>query len=182
MMNRFQSKHIGMIAIAAGSTGAIIYAVMINVTLAHIEAVSGLAAFDMRPLGYGPAEAEMLLKALGADGRAYYLSHQIALDTLYPAMLALTLIAAILWFGKPMRDSRLVRLGIAVSVGCALFDYIENLGIVAMLLSGPDVSSLLVFFASAATIAKSALTTLAILMTLFIGIVGMRLAREELRL
>ena len=95
MMNRIQSKKIGMIAVGAGLIGASTYVVMINVTLAHIEAVSGHVPFDMRPFGYGPIEAAALLEALGMEGRAYYLSHQIALDTLYPAMLTLTLIATI---------------------------------------------------------------------------------------
>jgi len=174
MTNRILSKHIGLIAVGSGLIGASIYLLMINVTLAHIEEVSGHIAFDMRPLGYRPSEAATLLEALGIDGRAYYLSRQIPLDTLYPAILALAMIATILWFGQRMPESKIIRLGVALSVGSALCDYIENLGIIAMIWSWPEVSVFLVNAASSATIAKSALTTLAVLLTLFSGFFWMR--------
>ncbi len=180
MMKRNQPRHIGMIAVVAALIAATIYMLMINVTLAHIEAISGHIPFDMRPLGYGSTEAATLLKALGAEGRAYYVSRQIPLDLLYPAMLALTLIATILWFSQRMPESRIVRLGVAFSVGCALCDYIENLGIIAMIWNWPDVSVPLVIATSIATIAKSALTTLAVLLTIFIGFWGMRLSKSGL--
>ena len=152
---------------------------MINVTLSHIEAVSGHVPFDMRPFGYSSTEAAGLLEALGVEGRAYYLSHQIALDTLYPAMLALTLIATICWFGQRMPNRILVRFGIALSVGSALFDYLENLGIAAMIWNWPEVSVPLVFAASTATIIKSALTTLAVLLTLLAGFNRTRLSKAD---
>ena len=95
MTKRVLPKHIGLIAIGSGLIAASIYWVMISVTLAHIEAVSGQTPFDMRPAGYGPTQAAALLEALGGDGRDYYLRRQLTLDTLYPAMLALTMIATI---------------------------------------------------------------------------------------
>ncbi|MEO9824406.1 MAG: hypothetical protein ABJF50_08330 [Paracoccaceae bacterium] len=181
MTNRILSKHIGIIAVGSGLIGASIYLLMINVTLAHIEAVSGHVPFDMRPLGYGSTEAATFLEALGMEGRAYYLSHQIALDTLYPAMLALTLIATICWFGQHIPNRNLVRFGIALSVGSALFDYIENLGIVAMIWNWPEVSVPLVYATSTATILKSALTTLAVLLTLLVGFNWKYLSEADVR-
>ncbi|MEJ6477910.1 MAG: hypothetical protein QNL92_04435, partial [Octadecabacter sp.] len=152
-----------------GLIGTLIYLLMINVTLAQIESIAGQLPFDMRPFGYGPTDAISLLGALGVEGRVYYLTHQIPLDTLYPAMLALTLVAAICWFGQRMPNSKLVGLGIILSVGAALCDYAENLGIMAMILSWPDISIPLVYAASTATIFKSALTSLAVLLALLIG-------------
>ena len=181
MTNRILSKHIGIIAVGSGLIGASIYLLMINVTLAHIEAVSGHVPFDMRPFGYGSTEAAMLLEALGVEGRAYSLSHQIALDTLYPAMLMLTLIATICWFGRRMTNRKLVRFGIAFSVGTALFDYVENLGIVAMIWSWPEVSVPLVYATSTATILKSVLTTVAVLLTLLVGFSWTRLSEADVR-
>jgi hypothetical protein len=177
MTNRIQRKHIGLIALGAGILSTALYVLMINVTLAHIEAVAGQVPFDMRPFGYGSSEAATLLNALGVEGRNYYLSRQIPLDLLYPAMFAVTLIATVFWFGKRMPNSSLVRLGINLAVGAVLFDYAENLGIVAMIRSWPDTSDALVFATSAATIAKSALTTLAVLLTLVIGCVWARLPK-----
>lgn len=176
MTNGNLSKHTGKVAVGSGLIGASIYFLMINITLAHLEAVSGHVPLDMRPLGYGPAEAAMLLEALGAEGRAYYLSHQIALDTLYPAMLALTLIATICWFGQRKANRTLVRFGIAFSVGCALFDYVENLGIAAMIWGWPEISVPLIYATSFATILKSVLTTLAVLLVLLVGVNWTRLS------
>ena len=181
MTNKILSKHTGIIAVGAGLMAASIYLLMINVTLAHLEAVSGHVPFDMRPFGYGATEAAQLLEALGVDGRAYYLSHQIALDTLYPAMLALTLIATICWLGQRMTNRKLVRFGIALSVGSALFDYVENLGIAAMIWTWPEMSAPLVYATSSATILKSALTTLAVLLTLLVGLNAARLSRADVR-
>ena len=133
MMNNFWSRHVGKIAICSGMIGASVYWLMINVTLAQIQAISVQVPFDMRPLGYSPAEAAALLAGLTADGRAYYLTHQIPLDTIYPAMLALTLVAMNSWFGQHMKSSTLVRLGIVASLGAAVFDYAENLGVAVMM-------------------------------------------------
>lgn len=63
------SKQYGMAAISFGLVGGIIYLLMINVTLAHIEGVSGQVPFDMRPFGYGQLEAGKLLDGLGENGR-----------------------------------------------------------------------------------------------------------------
>jgi hypothetical protein len=145
---------------------------MITVTLAHIQSVSGQVPFDMRPLGYGPQDAVALLEGLGAEGRNYYLSHQILLDTAYPALLALTLVSVMRWFGKSIPSHRFVRMGIVLSVGAALCDYSENLCIVAMILSWPDLSASLVYVSSVATIAKSVLTTAAVMFAIWIGVLA----------
>ena len=181
MTNIILSKHIRLIAVGSAVIGASIYLLMINVTLAHLEAISGQVPFDMRPFGYGPTEAATLLDALGVEGRAYYLSHQIALDTLYPAMLASTLIATICWFGQHVTNRKLVRFGIALSVGSALFDYVENLGIAAMIWNWPEVPDLLVYAASSATILKSVSTTVAVLLTLLVGFKWTRLSKADVR-
>ena len=152
---------------------------MVGVTLAHLEIVSGQVPFDMRPFGYSPSDAATLLEALGADGRAYYLSRQIPLDTLYPALLALTLSSSICWFGRRLPNSRLIHLGVAFAVGSALFDYLENLGIAAMIYGWPDVSGSLVYAASTATIAKSVITTLAVMLVLATAFIWARLPTAE---
>ena len=181
MMNRIWSRHVGKAAIGFGAIAASIYMMMINVTLAQIETLSGHTPFDMRPVGYGPSDAAALLEALGVDGRAYYLSHQISLDTFYPAALALALISAICWFGQGVQNHSLVRLGIILSGGAALFDYAENLGIVAMILTWPDLSDMLVYATSTATIIKSGLTTLAVLQMLLIAFLWVRRSKSMLR-
>lgn len=178
-MHRILSQHYGKIAIGAALLATSVYVAMVGVTLAHLESVSAQVPFDMRPFGYGPSDATTLLDALGADGRAYYLSRQIPLDTLYPALLALTLSCAICWFGRRMPNRRLVHLGVAFAVSSALFDYIENLGIVAMIFGWPDVSGSLVYAASTATIAKSVMTTLAVVLVLATAFIWARLPKAD---
>ena len=182
MTKRVLPKHIGLIAIGSGLIAASIYWVMISVTLAHIEAVSGQTPFDMRPTGYGPTQAAALLEALGGDGRDYYLRRQLALDTLYPAMLALTMIATICWLGQRMPNRKIVRFGIAFSLASALFDYVENLGILTMIWNWPDVSVPLVYATSSATILKSVSTTLAVLLVLWMGFNWVRKPRAHVHL
>lgn len=174
MKDRIWTRHLGLVAVGSGLAAATIYVLMTTVTLSHLEAISGHVPFDMRPSGYGPQDAAALLDGLGAEGRNYYLTRQIPLDTAYPALLALTLVAAICWFARRLPKSRLVRFGVALSVGSALFDYAENLGIIAMMWNWPDVSALQVYAVATATVVKSALTTLAVLLTLFIGFVWIR--------
>lgn len=178
-MHRNLSKHYGKIAVGAASLAASVYLTMVGVTLAHLAAVSGQIPFDMRPFGYSPSDAATLLDALGADGRDYYLNRQIPLDAFYPALLALTLSSTICWFGQRMPDRRLVHLGVAFAVGSALFDYIENLGIVAMIYGWPDVPGPLVHAASTASIAKSVITTLAVMLALATGVIWARLPKAD---
>ncbi len=173
------SKHTGKIAIASALIAASVYLLMVNVTLAHIETISGQVPFDMRPLGYSATEAAMLLDALGAEGRAYYLNRQIALDTLYPAMLMLTLISTISWFGQGMPNRTLIRFGIALSLGCALLDYIENSGVAAMILSWPNFSQPLVYATSTATILKSVSTTAAVILTILVALNRARFSHRK---
>ena len=156
-------------AVCFAVIGGVIYMLMVTVTLAQIEATSEQVPFDMRPFGYGPKDALLLLEGLGTEGRNYYLTHQIPLDTAYPALLALALISLMRWLGQSMSGHRLMRVGVILSIGAALCDYSENLGIVAMVLSWPDLSAPLVHASSVATVAKSILTTAAIIIAIVIG-------------
>ncbi len=169
MLRDLWSMHLGKIAISAAIASTLVYLAMIFVTLAHLEAVAGSVPFDMRPLGYNPPEARTLLEALGVDGRTYYIRYQISLDMFYPALLALTLISTIIWFGRRLAGTRLVRLGVVITVCAAVLDYSENAGIVAMITIWPNTSEFLVRAVSAASVGKAACTTLSVLLTLTLG-------------
>lgn len=150
------------LSIGFGVFGAGLYLAMTGITLAHLEAASGHAPFDMRPFGYGPREAAALLGALGDEGRAYYLTRQIPLDMVYPAILALTLILTITWVRRTVPGDWITRTGVILAISAAAFDYAENLGIAAMILSWPDLPDALIHTASTATVAKSAATSAAV--------------------
>ena len=123
-----------LIFIALLLATAAIYLTMVlwSLPLITIEA-DGFRPFDLRPFGYSLEEAEEFNNALSEEGRVFYLDTQHWIDTLFPALLAASLIwsALFLWQGI----ARWVVVGIAVIAAVA--DYLENAA-VARLLDGFD--------------------------------------------
>ena len=169
----------GRLAIVFGVLAAVVYSIIVTVTLTRLEAISGLQAFDMRPLGYDPEQAVVLLEALGEEGRAYYLNRQIILDTFYPALLALALINAVRWLVSDQGLGALGRAAILCAVAVAVFDYSENLGVLMMIQSWPDVPDGVVYASSVATILKSFLTILAVALVLGVAVASARRRLER---
>ncbi|MEP2980278.1 MAG: hypothetical protein ABJO86_12380 [Lentilitoribacter sp.] len=157
------TRKYGRLAFVFGLAATCIYLVMINITLDYIETLTGLLPFDMRPGGYSPDQAYALLNALGADGNRYYLTRQIPLDIIYPVLMALTLVSIFKWLGAKNISQMLTKIGVWLSIGAAVADYLENAGIVVMILNWPEPQIYLVHAASTASIAKAGLTTLAVL-------------------
>ncbi len=141
----------------------LVYLVMIFGPLAWLEAIAGVAPFDMRPGGYSLVEARALLAALGVDGRRLYLTTQIPLDMVYPGLLGLSLFIALtrLATGFRGRLGAVLRLLRWTAVLAAVADYAENLMITVMLISASPPDGGTVALASAASTAKAGLTTLA---------------------
>uniref|UniRef100_UPI003565F8B0 hypothetical protein n=1 Tax=Sulfitobacter sp. TaxID=1903071 RepID=UPI003565F8B0 len=146
------TKQYGRQAALFGLAAAGFYLLMIFGTLAHIETLSGLRPFDMRPSGYSAELANSLIDALGSSGRWYYLTRQIPLDLVYPSLMALTLISLFQWLGSRDVSQKLVRIGTWISIAAAIADYLENAGICFMILSWPEISANTVLAASVASI------------------------------
>ncbi|MGC9368987.1 MAG: hypothetical protein ACP5DX_05530 [Paracoccaceae bacterium] len=147
-----------------------LYAVMLLWSLPRItEAAGGLPAPDMRPAGYSHDEAVAFLSALDADARAFYLSVQHRLDAVYPLFLGLTLGLA-LWHllrraAWPLRAGALL-----LCAGVTAADWLENARVAALLRAAPgEVSVDMVAAASRASVAKAALTSLALLAVFGLG-------------
>ncbi len=156
----------GWLVVAALAVNLVLYAAMLFGTLAHLaEMAEGAGPFDLRPLGYTVGDARALLALLGEEGRAYYASAQLALDSVYPATYALSRMLLSWWLTMPGRMSGTMARGwriamLVLPLGAAAFDYVENARIAAMLVRGADVDSALVASASRATQAKSLLVIL----------------------
>ncbi len=110
-----------------------IYAIMLGWSLPLVAAsAGGLTPFDMRPGGYGFAEAHAFLAALSTEGAEFYRSVQQRLDLFYPG-----LIAGTLFFSVAALLPR--RLGVwrwtlaVIALPVAVFDYLENHAIAAMI-------------------------------------------------
>ena len=138
----------------------LVYFLMVFGSLADIERITGVRAFDMRPNGYSYADALALISALGEEGRRVYLTMQIPLDMLYPALLAISSASSLCWlsqsFGSTARWYRAVA---AVAYLAAIADYAENGLIFWMLNAGIGVPEALVTAASLASVSKSILST-----------------------
>lgn len=146
------------------------YAIMVFWSLPKISAAAGGAMpFDLRPFGYSYEEARAFLAALSPDGASFYLNVQHRLDLTYPALLAATLFFAI----RALTPTRFPLPGwvvALVAVPGAVFDYLENASVSAMLEHGAaDVTPGLVARASLWTLLKSAFSTIAMIVLLVLA-------------
>jgi hypothetical protein len=137
----------------------LIYFAMIFWSLPKIGAMAGgEQAFDLRPTGYSFDEARSFMSALGPEGTDFYLHRQQLLDTIYPGMLGVTLVGALIGLDRGGWGWVLSVFAIAGSV----FDYLENMAVRTMLLAGGDaLTDKMVEDASGWTFLKSACTTIA---------------------
>ena len=144
-----------------------VYAAMLGWSLPRLSAAaSGLAPFDMRPLGYTEAEARVFLGLLGEEGARFYLGVQQRLDTAFPALSAATLAIAIAHLARawpaPARYA-----AAAVPLLGGAFDYAENAAVAVMLRAGANgLTAEMVASASRWTVLKSAFVAVAFLLVL----------------
>lgn len=138
----------------------VFYALMLLYTIPQVKLhAAGLKLFDLSPFGYSYEYALKLLSALGDNGRAIYLYRQLPLDFVYPGLFAVSFSLLLAWiFAKILRVDSVMFYSCLVPLVAGLFDYLENMCIVFMLTSFPNVSEVLVLFASVCTIVKSILT------------------------
>lgn len=109
----------------------------------------------------------------GETGRNMYLSLQMPADFLYPGLSAVSYSLLLTWlFARSFEDdSKMFYLALVPMLG-GFFDYMENIGIVLMLNSFPDLSQTLVNVASTFTVLKSIFMTL-FFVFLFVGILSL---------
>src|SRR5271170_1542808 len=100
-VTRFPS---GWLVIALLVAAAIFWAVLLFVTVPHLQFLAGGAdPFDVRLMGYSYDDAQNYLVALGPDGRAYYLIPELVLDTFFPPLYAASSALALWWLTMPER-------------------------------------------------------------------------------
>lgn len=128
----------------------------------------GMKLLDMLPTGYTADYVNSLLNALGSDGRNAYLFQQIPLDLIYPSLFGMTycLIFAFIIKKLGKEDSFLLYLSL-LPVFAGIFDYLENIGIITMLINYPDNSTTISHMTNVFSISKSALTTVYFIILLF---------------
>ncbi|MCK0172315.1 hypothetical protein MWU53_14725 [Aliiroseovarius sp. S1123] len=148
----------------------LVYCAMVLWSLPIIMSdANGLMPFDLRPSGYTTEEARAFLSALSESGRAHYLGVQHKLDTLYPGLMALSLILAyLLLFPTKWAAGFSVLAGLA-----AVFDWSENSAVADLLRLGAEgIDEEVVSAAAQFTMLKSGFVAVA-LTILLVGVAGM---------
>jgi len=149
-----------------------LYFVMVLITIPAVESFApGMKIFDLSPGGYSYEYAIKLLSSLGDEGRSKYLTTQLPLDFIYPALFAMSCFLLLAWiFSKRYKQGSKIFYLCLIPVVAGIFDYLENIQIVLMILSYPDISEVQVLMSSIATLVKSGLTIIFFLV-LFYGFI-----------
>ena len=160
----------------------IVYFIMLLYTIPQVSAYApGINLFDLSPTGYSFEYAIKLLDTLGSDGRDLYLYRQLPLDFIYPGLFAGSCSLLLSWlFLKTQKTNSKLFYCSYIPVAAGLFDYFENIFIVSILTSYPNVSEVSISLASSMTIAKSVLTT-AFFGVLIIGVILNLKKKEKLQ-
>lgn len=143
-----------------------VYLLMLLVTIPSVQSYApNTALFDLSPSGYSHSQALSLLETLGQDGRSAYIFPQLAIDFIYPGLFAICFSTMFIWvYSKRIRpDSKFLYLAVLPVFG-GIFDYVENILIIQMIMTFPDVSKGLVAVSSAFTLLKSAFSTASFLL------------------
>jgi len=140
----------------------VVYLLMILLTIPQVMQFSGgMKIFDMMPFGYDTDYAQTFLARLGDQGRSVYLTRQLPLDLIYPLASGVAYCLLIAWLlNKIGRFSGMLRYLCFFPLVAGLFDYLENFGIITLILRYPEISSGLVTIVSAFSLIKSMLSAL----------------------
>ncbi len=135
---------------------------------------------DMMPTGYDANYVNILLYTLGEEGRNAYLFNQIPVDMIYPFLFGISYCLVFVYFLKKLnRDKGLLFYGCLLPLIAGIADYFENIGIIYLLNSYPNITNFSVSITNFFTVLKSGTTTvffvLLIIMLLILGVKRLKL-------
>ncbi|NBA84676.1 hypothetical protein GVN16_02835 [Emticicia sp. CRIBPO] len=118
-------------------------------------------------VGFTPDRGYEIIDSYGAEGRKSYLLGEIIIDVIYPIIysIAFTLLVSFI-FKKAFSPGQWIYKLNFLPLFCALFDFIENAGIVRMLTVFPARADLAAQLASGAGLMKWTFTGITILLFL----------------
>ena len=139
-----------------------IYLIMILVTIPKVMSYgSGMQLLDMMPTGYDLEYVDTLFEALGQEGREAYLQQQIPFDMLYHGLFAITYSLILAYFLNKIDTLKRPFVYLCIlPIVAGLMDYAENVGIISMLTSYPEISSSAVTITGSFSLLKSMSTTI----------------------
>lgn len=140
----------------------LIYAIMLIVTIPKTMAFSnGMKLLDMMPMGYDSEYINTLFEALGQNGRRVYLYNQLPVDMIYPFLFGISYCLLIGYFLKKLNKLSSVFFYLCLlPLIAAIADYLENFGIITMLINFPDLSHTSMDTTNIFSLVKSMTTTI----------------------
>lgn len=140
----------------------VVYLFMIIVTIPKTMRFSnGMKLLDMLPTGYNQNYINELFKTLGENGREIYLTNQIPVDMIYPLLFGLTYTLLLAYFLKKLNKLKFPYTYLCVlPIIAGIADYMENIGIITMLNSYPDLSETTVNTTNTFSVIKSTSTSI----------------------
>jgi len=137
-----------------------VYITMLSFSIPAVTAFAPeLPIFDLSPFGYSLSYANELLSMLGTEGRNLYLSTQIPIDFIYPGLFSITCSLILIWlYGKRFNANSKIHYFALIPFLAGIFDYVENIFIIKMITSFPELETATVKIASTFTILKSSFT------------------------
>jgi hypothetical protein len=134
-----------------------------------LRITGGASTLDLE-FGYSYAKAYDMLTALGAEGRAFYLTKLLPLDFPFPIAYMLFGIACLSLLIKHLKPKTPYKYLLFLPVSAMLSDWVENIGIIAMLNSYPNLPGWAVVLASVFGMLKTVLVvgSIAAIVVLFI--------------
>ena len=151
----------------------LVYAFMLIITIPKVMTFSnGLKLLDMLPTGYDSEYITTLFETLGDNGRYVYLYNQIPIDMIYPLLFGISYCLISAYFLNKLNKLKSPFFYLCLlPLIAGLFDYLENIGIITMLINYPNNSQNLMKITNSFTVIKSITTTvyfLSLIVILFI--------------
>jgi len=157
-----------------------VYVFMLTVTIPKTMGFSnGTKLLDMMPTGYDLNYVTKLFSTLGENGRETYLRNQIPVDMIYPLLFGLTYCLLLAYFLNKLNklNSRYTYLCL-IPIIAGIADYLENLGIIIMLKSYPELKETTVDVTNTFSVIKSISTSIffitLIVILIILGIKALR--------
>ena len=173
-MNRFIERITWKKALLFTALFVVLY-ILINYTTVGVtgllQITNGANILDFE-FGYTASKAYNLLTALGNDGRSFYIGKILPLDFPFPFTYMLCYAGWIALMGKYTIPQSALKFLLAAPVLAMLFDWSENIGILAMLKNYPLLPMWAVMTASVAGILKTVFTVCSlIIMILLLAVI-----------
>lgn len=154
----------------------VVYVFMLTVTIPKtMEFSNGMKLLDMMPTGYDLNYVGELFSSLGENGRRAYLTNQIPVDMIYPLLFGLSYCLLLGYFLKKLSKLNPPFLYLClIPVIAGISDFFENIGIITLLNSYPDLTQITVNTTNIFSILKS-ISTSVFFITLIIVLISLGL-------